>query len=297
MDTVTVVIHMTGLLMLTQSGAQVHVNIPATDTIMSHVAEVAYFSDVTRDHCARTQTVGNDDDICYVNMNGWSLDLFGSGTGAPRIAPGALPEALPNLSVVTGRRIPRRHTGTETGRRLKARITLGAGSVTSECAMAFWSLQPPGTQGRDSVAYPNVIRWTISGVPRERLRLVRTRLDRRRGDQARDTIDLRELAGDTIHLVIHHVPVSEVERVNNAWRAANFLRMTAPAGESVPDVPTRADHFSAFYDYLDPRRTTVRILPWFVRDRNAACAWPIEPHGVVMAAADTYSCMMASGTI
>jgi hypothetical protein len=287
---VTVLIRMTGLLLLTPSNTSgrlpVHVLMPATGNLSAHVAQVGFRGANTR-WCAFW-----DDGICYVNMEGWSLDIrrpVGPTSGTTH-----MPKGAANVSSTVGRRVRSQHLGQTPGRMVRSRISLYSGSVSATCAIASWRWTSTST--RDTLA--NVLDWTISNWGRKYLVLTRQPLDPQPHESAEiiDTL-YADPVTNTIELFIRHVPAAEQDHdyVSNL-----------PPQQDTHTSGSQRNHFHGYYDLLGVRHDGVRPVPSDPRrliengQEKRWCPWATVagPERLVIIDvknAGTMSCMVAAG--
>lgn len=234
MQALTLVVKMTGLLLLTphtQDGRPVHVLMVAPHDGTVHHAQIGYYrrNGTTLKYCLSSTEV-----ICWVRMDQWSLDLgMGAGskpTGPPPFGGGNL---VPRM---TGR-LPNDHGGDNPGG-VRARVTLHAGSVTNECANAEWEVDKPGNSSHPQmVNLINVLEWTIQNAGQGRIALRRKPINPAGRPTGPDSLAVDMLKPDPgkheIELFVRHVPQSEPQ-------------VDCTAGG-------RAEHFRSYYRYLGIR--------------------------------------------
>jgi hypothetical protein len=298
MDSLTVVIQLTGLLMLVpprpgQAGPT-HVLMPEPDH--QHVSILGFRdADGSAQHCES----GFPGGFCFVRMEGYALDLL------PGIAPQpvTLPREIMNLSSVSGDRpVHRDLFGSNPPRdSLRTRITLGGGGVTETCALGYWQFNPVGPMQPDTITMANVARWVIPNVPRAGIRLERRPL---RGGSAQLLATLPP--DDTIEILIAHIPRREWGRFTRELRNLVTVR-TAGAKTGMNKVAaftaaassiSSAAHFMSYYRLLD--RALDRRLPWNPKPRspghpNAVCSMTIW-RDVSLRSPTTVNCMVVAGT-
>lgn len=269
--TVTLVIRMTGLLLLTPAdahgGRPTYVLVPQTHQLAeAHSARLGY-----RAQGCPSRTGG----ICWLDMNDWSYQV---APGASHPGPAHVSHA--NITRITGVPVPQNLFGPQPGAALKSRVMLYGGEVTDSCALARWSIR------NDTVTMPNVIEWTIRDVPESNLMIIRTPLHQ---PGARpDTIPLRPLAGQPVELFIGNIP--EVE-----WRGG---------WSPHPALSDTATHFHAVYDLLNAPHGQ-RYLPVYRGRTGEMCSpmWPVDRPQYALQPAGardhpsptTVSCMIGSG--
>jgi hypothetical protein len=239
MDSITVVIKMTGLLLLaptSQGSDTVHVLMPQTVGGMErHVAQVGYLAS----RCPRPM---DHFKICYADMEGWSLDLSGVGEapvgGRVRSDSARRLRGAVNLTRRMKNRVMPDVLKDRPSGLVHSRVILRAGSVTDSCALGRWSYASKDSASDTvTIALANVLTWTIPNVARNSLPLVRRRLHADPGSAAQIIETVRADATDTLELFIRYVPVSDTLP---PW-------ITSPK-EPYPDMP--ADHFRGLYTLL-----------------------------------------------
>lgn len=248
MDTLTasVLIRITGLLLLSPaSGTSNHptyVLMPTTQE--RHYAQVGFVSR-SGAGCAWYQ-----DRICYVDIDGWSLEI-GNAEASTAAQP---PYGLPNLSKAVERPVrsdvlaPTPNTAV-----LRARIALNAGDKAHTCPIARWEFS------RDTVELPNVVEWRIPDLGAQTLVLKRSRLD---DPSTVDTITILEPeVNGIIYLFIRHVPEAE--------RDHRYKGRVLALGDP-------ATHFAAMYNLLDMTENRNRPLPTYRGRTWNVCAWAVE---------------------
>lgn len=278
---IPIVIKLTGLLLLTpntETGSPpMNVLMPTTRNLAeAHVAQLGFHGDSTA-LCAHYDTLAR---ICYVDMDGWSMDIGQSG-GNPSST--RLPRGTANLSDRRERHVHRNLLGNNPGDTVRSRITIYGGSVTDSCALARWSFNG------SPFDMPNVLDWTIPDFPHRQLTLRRRQLNR--GGSAREqTIARLRPVNGRIELFIRHIPSSE----QNELDAGN----TTPSTHR-PRPGATADHFGAYFDLLNvpaAQRPSLPVATTVLQDR---CSWvkgvAIEAFIDVAASPGTASCMVAGG--
>ena len=263
----SLVIQMTGLLLVvphnSDGSGRMHVLMPETTNLPTHVAWIAFKGDNAK-HCVRwAQATG----ICFVDMDGWSLELGKGAGGTPDAS--TLVNSPANLTRASGgRRVRRGHFGDEPGRRVRSRITLHAGAITDTCNLASWRYEAGLGSSAPGVTFPlaNLVTWTIRDLPQEGLLLTRRRLDRVRGDEAETLEMLHPNSAGVIEMIVIHVPVDEARRLEEAANntdtttTARLLRQQDRRAHVNAHTEV-ATHFNAYYDLL---RAKQRPLPHMV---------------------------------
>ena len=294
-DSLTIVIQLTGLLMLVppspgQSGPT-RVLMPEPDHIR-HEAVLAYRNPAGH-ACSEGILVSGE--FCFVRMEGWELDPL---PGRARSV--NLPRTIMNLTRNGGGiRVHRNLLASNPPRdSLRARFTLGGGDVSGACPMGRWTFDPVGAQQRDTISLANVVEWTIPDVPQDSIVLVRRRLS---GGSAQKLVTLYPERG-RIELLIAHVPpgalikfqrlLSRLARHSGRTPAAKL----APAGGHLASTDdTRIDHFGSYYRLFD--RAQDRRLPSYDRTVDSdGCPLSIWLRAPVRSMAPTtVNCMVVAG--
>jgi hypothetical protein len=306
MDTITVVVKMTGLLLVVppKAGGPTHILMPATDLTAPHVAFVGFPADSTARHC----TYYNEEDgYCIVDMAGWSLDLTGPGGGASG-TPVTLPRALVNLSRgAGGRPVPPQYLSANPGRNIRSRITLRGGGPTDQCSLATWTFDPAGRAPAEILPLANVFEWTIPELVQDSLVLVRDPLDPAPGDTAQRLARLRPDSAGVVELVIAHIPTGvamqlhaslKVSTTQQIPRAGMEEQSHMQAPEDDPPAETEATHFRWLYDLLRANQAE-RPLP-HSPEENESCTLDTRTlSGEVLSlrtliSPETLNCMLAS---
>lgn len=298
MDTITVVIQLTGLLLLTPDDPSgrgpMHVLMPETRNVESHVALLTFPGD-SAEYCL-TYVNGR----CTVDMDGWSMKLGRKETGTA--GRDTLPRSATNLTRISGgKSVSRRLLGERPGRRVRSRITLRAGGVTDSCSMAEWRYTAVGSGRVEIEALANVVDWTIHDVPRNGSLLVRKRLDRVHGDSV-EKLAIKYPASGPLEIFISHIPTHEAAMlglIRSGRDATPPLHAVdergVSAGTDSVSVMVGADsvatHFNAYYSLLGAKKNE-RPLPKFERFLRR-CSGRLGQRPSIMRAGEL-SCMVAS---
>lgn len=293
MDSLTIVIQLTGLLMLVppspgQSGPT-RVLMPEPDHIR-HEAVIGY-----RSPAGHTCPGHPVDQFCFVRMEGWELDPLPG-----RAQPVNLPRSIMNLTRNSGGiRVHRDLLGSNAPRdSLRSRFTLGGGDVSGACPMGQWTFDPVGAQQRDTISLANVVEWTTPDIPQDSIVLVRRRFS---GGSAQKLVTLYPDEG-RIELLIAHVPpgalikfqrlLSRVARSSGRTPVAKLAPAIGPAAAA---DDTRIYHFGSYYRLFD--RAQDRRLPSYDRIVDSdGCPLSIWLRaGVRSRAPTTVNCMIVAG--
>jgi hypothetical protein len=302
MDTISVfnvVVHLTGLLLIVPPKSQTGGSTPATGNLPTHVTEIGYPRATPAEHCIPGRRAG----VCWVNMDGWSLDLVGGGLAIPTPGPVSLPTGATNLSDRVGKPVKTSHAGQEPGRQVRSRVTLRSGSKTFECGLAWWNISRLNSNTVDEMVLANVVEWTIPIKPSP-LRLVRRRLDPKRGETNEELLAiLTPNRGNTIDLFVQHIPATDATlRLDDEARAeanayAQEAHRSAASRDTTSSGPKRATHFHAFYDLIAFTSFGTRPIPEYSRPNEPRCRWLDVVGGppVDSRSPETLNCMVASG--
>lgn len=221
MPSLTLVIHMTGLLLLTpdtRAGAfPLHVLMPTEgrSRVPTHMAQIGWVS--TAAACPKNDSYDYDGGKCYFKLDGWAVELGRGG-----IASVLLPPAGP-LDVTYLHKVNRSWFGPMPVAGMRSRVSIYSGHLRAEeaCSFARWTID--NVTGR---RLPNVVTWETA-LPGSILRLTATR---------------RDEAGTTVSMNFKNFgPTGEVEL---------FLRqepITPPPEQRPPFV---ASHYVAIYGLL-----------------------------------------------
>lgn len=302
MDSLTVVIQLTGLLMIvppnpgTIGPTHVLMPEPVAPDRLEHIAVIGFRRNDSAQQCGE----GSSQDFCFVRMDGWALDpLPGRSSRVD------LPRSVFDLTHASGgRRVHRDHFGGNAPRdSLRSRMTFGGGGVTDTCHIGQWSFDPVGNPPRDRFWLSNVVEWTIPDIPQTHLTLVRRRFG---GGSAQTLVTLTPDRSGRIELLIAHVPrpgwdAFQGRLLNLARMSQNQVSMPAahpalPGGSAAAADPgTDIAHFGSFYRLLD--RANDRRLPSDPFEREEGCPMMIWfPRELGIMAPTTVNCMVTSGT-
>jgi hypothetical protein len=301
-EPVTIVIQMSGLLLLMppQGGVgATHVLMP---DVKKHLAYIGY---------RQQSSLGCDDHdplnkICYINVKGWEVAPIGvTSTTASRIPTGAL-----NLTRGTGN-VKVDTTLETTKSAISSRLTFLSGSATDSCGLATWTFDPYDTPPPEKVRLINVLEWQIPNLQSETLQLVLRW--RGTGSKPDTTITLSANDSREIELLVLHV--TEEEGLPHTKRkrhvaggpdtppampdgGAEMSRESSASLTTGPRSQAVSDHFNAFYKVMgvDPIRRRMPTRP--ARDKEG-CPLTIldleEFHRTQeLLGVATYSCVMAT---
>jgi hypothetical protein len=248
---ITIVIQMTGLLLLSPSRSTgelpMYVLMPAPMALMApHAPMVGFRSNPG--NCPGTYDAAEN--VCYVDMDGWSMTI---GTLAATSARASLPSGALNLSATTGRFVPPTLFGPQPDDpSLRGRVILNAGTVSNACDRFFFNV------GQTMMSLTNVLEWRITDYNQPTLTLVRTPLAS--GGGAERTVAILTPVNGEIELFIRNLPVG----VTPGGSAA--------AGDS-------ATHFHAYYDLLGvPSPGRVIPVVQSTSGPSASCSWAGARH-------------------
>lgn len=201
---------------------------------------------------AKTPEEGKSD---YLEMEGWSLVLPGTGSGA---VTNTFPDEVPDLSLITKRRIDRALLTDQRDPRIISRITLDGGEFQSQMGVARWKLA-----GKE-IKMAQEVTWIVRDLPDGPFSWSRIRL----------TLpgELRT-AADTEQL-----PVLEPKNNRLLIQVYHVMERDFPVFlDRKPDVT--AQHFGAFYGLFDrPRR---RPIPKFIRKEQTGTVGCLGARGTV----------------
>lgn len=259
MSPIPVVVHMTGLLMIvppnTMGGGPTHVLMPRAAGLEPHVTEIGYPSETLAEHCEPAR----GDGICWVRMDGWSLDLGDLPSARSTLHSATLPREATNLSERFFRPVKHGNFGQQVAPRVRSRITLHSGRISMTCGIAKWGFRRPHSTNVDTLVLANVLEWTIPDAATDRLVLTRRKLRRWFLQPGKtETLEIPTTGRDILHLYIQHIPVSDALRP--------LAEPATPAHSSADESHTLAherpaEHFVAMYDFLGIDRDEAPPLP------------------------------------
>jgi hypothetical protein len=302
-EPVTMVIQMSGLLLMVPPAGGVGATHVLMPRISGHISYIGFRREDDKD-C----TKHNDEyDICYIDVNNWTVEPIGPTTTATSKVPGG---AL-NLSRGSGNvKIDTTKAGTRDS--IRSRLTFQSGSATDSCGLATWTFDPYGNPPPEKLRLINVLEWQIPDLQSETLQLVL----RWRGPDSKPDSVLTLQANDSreIELLVLHVtneegaPFVEAERRS----AAGPQAPSAGASGGVPGAMASAAspmafgrrseavraHFNTFYEMMGVAQDRRRMPTRPVKDRELCPITILDledyertsgPRGI-----STYSCVMAS---
>jgi hypothetical protein len=300
MDTLTIVIQLTGLLMIVPPngpGGPTHVLMPEPDHVR-HEAYIGFRRTPGAQHCEEDLS----SEFRFVRMEGWVLDpLPGSGGAAAE-----LPRTILNVTRGSGGRPVRPDHLVANPRRnpLRSRVTFGGGNVTDTCQMGRWRFDPVGRARRDTISLSNVVEWTIPDVPQGSIVLKRRPLG---GGSEQELATLYPDGAGRVELLVAHVPSrawNQFQRTLLRLSAFDQTRIGTLAtegsqtgdGSQVDDTDRRISHFRSYYKLLDRVRTQrLPSDPRVLLPRG--CPLMIWfPRELGVAAPTTVNCMVTSGS-
>lgn len=303
MDTLTVILHLTGLLLLTPgstSPTATHVLIPEPPGNMErHVTRLLYRPDNLQ-HCPSSTHVGP---FCIVELNDQDLKI-GDSVEASRPP---IPEGTPNVSTASSRRVPRDRYEADPSERLRSRVTFWAGERLGMCSKGWWEFRDT------TMMVPNVVTYELvhtgAGLPRITVTPLR---DHRPTPQL--TLAAAPEARGEVHLFVYSVTPAEPEQVETiAMRrlaGAPALDNSVPLARQDPlPYRSRASHYRAYYNLIGAtwwnRRTEPRFLVPVVDENHNAVKCQFSPQRASpetreimndLRSASSYSCLVAAGT-
>ncbi|MFL5381841.1 MAG: hypothetical protein ACJ8GN_04935 [Longimicrobiaceae bacterium] len=243
---ITIVIQMTGLLLLSPSRSTgelpMYVLMPAPRALMAPHAPVIGFR---ASSASCRGTYDHAENVCYVDMDGWSMSI-GTLPGTP--AQASLPPGALNLTALTGRSVPSPlfapHPDDPS---LRGRVILNAGAPSNACDRFFFNVGPT------VMSLTNVLEWRITDYNEPSLTLVRTPLGS--GGGAEQTVATLTPVNGRIELFIRNLPAG-----------------SGPGGSAA--VGDSATHFHAYYDLLGvPRADHVIPVVQSTSGPSASCGW------------------------
>lgn len=295
---VTVIVHMTGALLMVPGSDGMNVLLPKDRAGMEHAPRLGF--GIAKGNPEGYPCVDDpvfpspptEAGICYLNLEDWIVTIGEQGLPSPAVQ--ARPEGVVSVTRLSGGHkapIP------DIKSSYRARVVLAAGQpVAPHCSLATWTYQPVDLQGGEQPPETspliNVLRWHIRNPVRE-LRL------RRISDEAETlTIPLPEPEQGKIEVILAHVPPTP---------DLGHLPPTQPTTTSMGPLPQRADHFDLYYDLLRhpvsgkpvPAGPVFRRLPHtpalpLTKPCEVAITTPVEPLLKVNSVA-TYACMLGWG--
>jgi hypothetical protein len=246
MGTITLIINMTGLLLLapnTHSGGfPLHVLMPIegqSGKVPLHIAELGWRSSDSA--CPSTAAYRFESGVCYFNLDGWSVELGQGGTPTSGVV---VPPAGP-LDVSYGRKVNPVWFGMNPGGSIRSRVSIHSGLAMPGCPFASWTLN-----GIQDVQLPNVVTWATA-IPGPGLTLTATKLNMGSGTPI--TVDFK----------IFPTPTNTIEL---------FLRQEPAETMRVGSPPFTSPHLHAFYDLLGYPNEE-RLFPQDGYPTGRRCVW------------------------
>lgn len=302
MDSLTVVIQLTGLLMMVPhnagAGSSMHALMPVTPDSIPHTAFIGFRKNSSTRRCDR-----DFQQFCLVRMDGWSLEPLPGGQGAPSGGNATLPRGAVNLSRGAGGRPvnPGNLGQSSASSTLRSRITLRTGGITDACNLALWEYDPAGYPPAVILPMPNVLEWTIPGVALDSIILVRHPIN----GGAPDTITtLHPDASGLVELLVAHVPPAGqgmLEEDLSLLRRRSIGRVPMevardPAGERSNALisDTNSRHLHAAYNLLVNAQD--RPLPTHRETLIPHSCRMMIWHEYEIRSPTTVNCMVTSGT-
>jgi hypothetical protein len=297
MDTLTIIIHMTGLLLLspapTPGGPALQVLAAApTRKMGEHQVRIGYFSRERTPNCVVYQK-----NICWVNIDGWALSF---GTPNANAEPSPLPQHMADVSWTAPHSIPLKRFGNEPGTKVRARVTIYGGQVEGSCSLGSWDF------GVDSLPLQNVVSYRIpNAATGRRVSLLGTRLNSHQPAPPQQVLGTVEAEDSTVNLFLFEIPTTEAEKLEGLdilTAARNHVMTTR---EKEPDKGAEANHYRAFYNLIGAHfyhhRPNPRYRHQIPADQQCSGYSHLAPALVAIPRAmfnvSTYSCMVASGTL
>jgi hypothetical protein len=299
MDTITVVIQLTGLLMVVppRAGGPTHVLVPVTPDTVPHETFIGFRSNGTARHC--DPRFGEA--FCFVDMEGWALDPIGGANNGSV----TLPRGVVNLTRGSGGyRVKEQHLGQGPHTELRSRFTLRGGGVTDACNLGVWSYNPAGPAPAVDLPLTNVLEWTIPDLRQSQIVLVRRSLTV--AGTTPDTLAI--LSPDStgaVELLIANVPPAGLRMLQRELRRSTAAQ-EVPSGqqreardgeqgdpEQAEASETMASHVTHLYDLLT--QAPERPVPVFRAELIRRCPLPIwREHR--LRSPTTVNCMVVSGS-
>jgi hypothetical protein len=159
-EPVTMVIQMSGLLLMVPPAGGVgptHVLMPRMDGHLSYIG----FRREEKEGCTKHNP---DYNICYIDVNGWSVLPIGTEAATTSKIPGGalnLTHGSGNVKIDT--------TRAATRDRIRSRLTFSSGSATDSCGLATWTFDPYGAPRPGKLRLTNVLEWQIPNLQSETL--------------------------------------------------------------------------------------------------------------------------------
>lgn len=277
----TVVFHMTGLLLVvpSRSGGGVTVLLPDTRKVDEHVARLGFGIEPRNDPndpgvplpCIKDRQFIKAG-VCYVDLYEWELEEFGAGGESPSPAPGISPSVF-NVSTAAGGK-HKAHAAWLTNGEFRRQVVFRTGGPGKACSLAAWTydlLDEQGNKKEDKVQrLANVLEWEIRNPD------LRALVFRRRAAAGNVTVPLPQ-TGKVDIILAHILPEEMMDMPPNKNSRNPFLE----------ELPDSAPHLDIYYDLLRlPGRTPMgipqgdrrRVIPHNAHDpATNACPADITP--------------------
>jgi hypothetical protein len=271
MDSVLVMIRLTGLLLFSQpNGGPTRVLMPFESGGMPHhVAQIGYYTP-TSTGCVKwiPDPVGPRG-VCFIRLDNSTLEIGLPGNS--HLA--TLPAGNVSRAHAVNRPVQQKYLNASLQNvpALKGRVTLHQGRITDECKLGRFEFRNGTTL--DSVDLVNVVSWSYKLPPNATLTLARRRL--RNGGPKDTTWTVSEDPSHEIELFIRHVPDPD-------------LSGPMQHGQQVR-------HYNAYHRLLNPPAASGPV-PRFGRELRDSCEWPVSKLiRTLTFNAGTMSCMVAAG--
>jgi hypothetical protein len=284
---------MTGMLLLVPPkaiGGPTHILMPP---VPDHLSWIGFNVKERTDKCVDYDPARG---ICYVDMNGWTLDPIRAATGSGNTAT-SFPRNLLNLTYASGKKFNLAAAIAQS----RSHITLGSGSITDSCSLAHWELFPIGNRNaRETNSFINVMEWQIPDLRADRLVLVR----RKRGSTEAETLATLTPRGGRIELLIMHVPSDERPSKFRAGSEAVESASPPRTGQSTANADDRRRDDEALKQHLRVVYAMLRVpegmqrYPKQLRRLKPKCPISIlgfqNANNLLPPGTKTPSCIMAS---
>jgi hypothetical protein len=290
-DSITVVFQMTGLMLAVpprNSGDPLKVVMPRTVAPNQHFARVGFGGDST----SVCDTYHRPEEICYVDLEKWSLDPVGGHLAPQDLRNPAFPRGVVNVS----RGVGGGHTVRINGNgEVFTQVGFLAGHPRADaCRLATWSYTPAGqTPGpADTISLVNVMNWDIRHPRNVPFELT----FRPRSPNTGNPVTVPLISSDSVYVVLAHVPNEDL--------AALPPGMVTPADVT---TPARLEHVRDLYRLLHHPGTQqpfppaqgpvptggTPIDPRMCPLRMTTSTSPLAPLG--RAGIKTYGCVVGTG--
>jgi hypothetical protein len=298
MDTLTVkvIIHLTGLLLVTPGTKDhpgTHVLFPEPrGEVEAHVTRLLYTTRTNRENCKPPSR----EPICIVPLDDYAVTI---GT---RVDSVPVP-SIPDITTGPRRRVPRAQYGRHPDTRLRSRVTLWNAEVLGMCAKGWWEFNDT------PMMIPNVVTYEMSYPRGAPLRILGTRIR----SEVHDTVVIAtpETSDSVIHIFLYSVPPKEAERIETvgARRLATAVASQRDdvTEDTVPREGSHAHHYRAYYDLIGARWWNRRPEPTFLRavvnsdNKPKSCSFRSQASYATreimtdVRSAGSYSCLVSAG--